>query len=304
MNVHVIDHHHQGFPQVIASYLLESPAGPVLIETGPQRTLPHLLAGLERLGLHPSDIRHVFVTHIHLDHAGAAGWWAQQGAQIYVHFVGAPHLINPTKLIQSAGRIYGDQMESLWGDILPCPSERITPLHDNETILLGDLAITAWNTPGHAFHHHTLVVEDIAFVGDLAGVRLPGTDWISVTTPPPEFHLENWRTSLSRVQSANLQTIYPTHFGPFTDVADHLRRMGELLEEASQFIYQHWSAGLERDELVARYIAWNREQAAAHGITPALFEHYQAANPLFMSADGIARYWQKRATTALTPPKA
>ncbi len=295
MNVHVIDHYHQGFPHVIASYVLESSIGPVLIETGPHRTLPHLLAGLAALGWQPADIRHVFVTHIHLDHAGAAGWWAQQGAQIYVHQVGAPHLVNPARLIQSATRIYGDQMDTLWGDILPCPSERITPLRDNDAIVVGDLTITAWNTPGHAWHHHTLVVEDTAFIGDLGGVRLPNSDWISVTAPPPEFHLESWRASLARVQAANLNLIYPTHFGPFHDVAEHLSRMDSLLEETAQFIHHQLSAGVARDDLVARYITWNQAQAAANGVPPALFECYQAANPLFMSADGIMRYWQKQA---------
>lgn len=293
MNVHIIDHYHLGYPHVIASYVLESSLGPILIETGPRPTLPNVLQGLANLGLKPDDIRHIFVTHIHLDHAGAAGWWAAQGAQIYVHPVGAPHLIDPTKLIQSAARIYGDQMERLWGEILPVPADKVTILPDNATVTLGDITLTAWDTPGHATHHHALVVDDWAFIGDLGGVRLPNTTWISVTAPPPEFQLESWYRSLDRVEAAGLRRIYPTHYGPVDDVAAHLIGIRRELENSAEFIRQHLLLGVERHDLIALYTQWSREQALTAGVPDEVFAQYEAANPLFMSVDGITRYWRK-----------
>src|SRR5690606_8936954 len=122
-----------GMSQVTAVYLLVGPDGPVLIETGPGSTLPAVRAALAAHGFAPADVRAVLLTHIHLDHAGAAGWWAQQGTPIYVHHVGAPHLIDPTKLLASATRIYGDNMGPLWGEMLAAPAERVTPLHDGDT---------------------------------------------------------------------------------------------------------------------------------------------------------------------------
>lgn len=293
MNIHTIDHFHLGLPHVIASYVLTSSSGPILIETGPRPTLPHVLAGLAELGLTASDIRHVFVTHIHLDHAGAAGWWAAQGAQIYVHPVGAPHLIDPSRLIHSATRIYGDQMESLWGEIAATPADKVTTLPDRTTITLGDVAITAWDTPGHATHHHTLVVGDIAFVGDLGGVRLPGVDWVSVTAPPPEFHLESWYKSLDRVVAAGFQRIYPTHFGVVDDVSAHFAEIRRQLGDSVAFVQRHLDDGVERDALVARYTQWSRVRALEHGVTEDVLAQYEAANPLFMSVDGIIRYCRK-----------
>lgn len=293
MNIHTIDHFHVGLPHVIASYVLTSSSGPILIETGPRPTLPHVLAGLADLGLAPGDIRHVFVTHIHLDHAGAAGWWATQGAQIYVHPFGAPHLIDPARLIQSATRIYGDQMETLWGEIAPAPADKVTILPDKATITLGDVSITAWDTPGHATHHHTWVVGDIAFIGDLGGVRLPGTDWVSVTAPPPEFHLESWYRSLDRVVAANFRRIYPTHFGVVDNTVAHFAEIRRQLRDSAEFVQRCLDEGVERDNLVTLYTAWSHARAQEHGITEEILAQYEAANPLFMSVDGIIRYCRK-----------
>ncbi len=174
MDLQIIDTQFQGMSQVTAVYLLVGPEGPVLIETGPGSTLPAVLHGLAKHGYSPADIRHVLVTHIHLDHAGAAGWWAQQGAQIYVHHLGGPHLVDPRRLIQSATRIYGEMMDTLWGEIVPAPADRVTTLYDGDTVSAGGLIFTALDTPGHANHHHSYLLETpdgrIAFTGDAAGV--------------------------------------------------------------------------------------------------------------------------------------
>src|SRR5215211_9540495 len=144
----------QGRPDAIASYLIRSGEAVVLIESGPGSTLPGLEAGLANEGLSPRDVTHLLLTHIHLDHAGAAGWLARQGAGVYVHPVGAPHMLNPEKLLASATRIYGDRMDSLWGEFLPVPESQLNVPKDGEEIAIGDLSFIPINTPGHAEHHY------------------------------------------------------------------------------------------------------------------------------------------------------
>ena len=321
MNLHILDTHFQGMSQVTAVYLLVGPAGPVLIETGPGSTLPAIISGLARHGLRPADIKHVLLTHIHLDHAGAAGWWARQGAQIYVHHVGAPHLIDPGKLLASASRIYGDRMDTLWGEFLSAPAEKVTALHDGDTVRAGGLTFTALDTPGHAYHHHTYLLSDddgrrIAFTGDAAGVRLPQFDVVDLPAPPPEFHLETWLHTLERLEAAAADVVYPTHFGPIGDISGHLGELRALMVDAVAFVAA-WVDALTggagdvagdltvvgdltgsgkpvRSVLLEEYIGWNRARAAALGLSPTAAESYELANPLFMSVDGILRYLRKR----------
>jgi glyoxylase-like metal-dependent hydrolase (beta-lactamase superfamily II) len=328
MNIHILDTHFQGMPQVTAVYLLIGPDGPVLIETGPGSTLPAILDGLAGHGFKPGDVRHVLLTHIHLDHAGAAGWWAQQGAQIYVHHLGGPHLVDPRRLIQSATRIYESRMETLWGEILPAPAERVTLLYDGDVVRAGGLAFTALDTPGHANHHHTYVLETleteflgrnsvstvgrnsvskIAFTGDAAGVCLPTVNVVDLPAPPPEFHMETWLATLDRLESEQFHTIYPTHFGPLPDVHGHLRALRTLMIDSVAFVAErlHGRAGWQpaapideavRSSLLADYIAWNRERAAALGLSQTAIDSYELANPLFMSVDGIMRYLKKKSS--------
>src|SRR5512138_855367 len=202
-----LDLNFQGRPYAIASYLIRSGDGVVLIESGPGSTLAALQAALAKEGLSPRDITHVLLTHIHLDHAGAAGWWAQQGAKIYVHPVGAPHMIHPEKLLASAARIYGDRMQTLWGDFLPVPENQLIIANDRETIEIGDLRFTPINTPGHAEHHYAYLFEDICFSGDVGGVRIPGYQYLRVPMPPPELNIERWHESIARLQKEKFKII-------------------------------------------------------------------------------------------------
>ncbi|MCO5191803.1 MAG: MBL fold metallo-hydrolase [Anaerolineae bacterium] len=294
MDIKTIDLEFQGTPQAIAAYLVQTSEGPILIETGPESARPILVTKLAAMGIAPTDINHVLVTHIHFDHAGAAGWWASQGAHIYIHHIGAPHLINPDRLIASASRIYGDQMETLWGQIIPIPAEQVTAVHDNDVLQFGDVTVTAWDTPGHAWHHHTYVIDNIAFTGDVGAVRVPGTNWISLPAPPPEFKLEVWLDSLERVQSADFTRIYPTHFGPFDDVTNHWELVRESLIASAEFIANAMQQGADRDTILARYSKWNRERASARAISDDVYTVFETANPLYMSVDGIMRYWRKK----------
>lgn len=292
--IHVLDLNFQGISEVTAAYLIVGPEGPILIETGPGSTLSTLLDKIRRHGFQPEQVRHVLVTHIHLDHAGAAGWWAQHGAQIYVHSFGAKHLIAPEKLLASAGRIYGDKMDSLWGDMLPAPADSVTEVCDNDILEVAGLKVKALETPGHARHHHVFVLGDMAFTGDAAGARLPGWSFLDVPAPPPEFELEVWQATLDRLLAQNFERIYPTHFGPVDDVQGHLQAVKKLVRETAVFIKSKMEDELTRDEIVGAYENWFAGRARAAGLTDAAIHQYVTANPLYMSVDGIMRYWRKR----------
>jgi glyoxylase-like metal-dependent hydrolase (beta-lactamase superfamily II) len=293
-DITILDLNFLGVPRAIASYLIRGPEGHVLVETGPGSTRERQVAELARLGLAPTDIRAVLVTHIHLDHAGAAGWWAQQGVEVCVHPFGAPHLIDPSKLLASAQRIYGDQMDDLWGAFLAAPAERVHSLADGAQVTLAGVTLTAWETPGHARHHFVYQVEDVALVGDLGGMRMPGVGHIRLPTPPPEFELEAWQASLARMRALNLRRIYLTHFGAVDDVDEHWARTSALLEEYAAFARQCLADGLERDDAVARFKAWEAARLAADHIDLAQYPAYHHLGPVGMSCDGLLRYWKKK----------
>ncbi|MBM4424333.1 MAG: MBL fold metallo-hydrolase [Chloroflexi bacterium] len=294
MQLHTLDLNFLNTPRAIASYVLVGPESAALIETGPGSCLQTALAGLRHLGIAPADVRDVLVTHIHLDHAGAAGWWARQGATIHVHPLGAPHLIDPSKLLTSAQRIYGDQMDYLWGEFLSAPVERVHIVNDGDTITAAGVEISAIETTGHARHHHTYRIGDIAFTGDSAGIRLPGSEYAVVPAPPPEFDLEAWEATVSRLAALDLKTIYPTHFGAVNDPAEHFRRYAPLVRECAEFIRARMEQGLTRDPIVEQYGAWHEERAEAAGLNAAMREHYNRVFNPDMGVDGIMRYWGKR----------
>ncbi len=293
MRVETLDLEFQNAPQVIASFLLFGDDGPVLVETGPGSTLPALVSALAGHGVAPGDVRHVLLSHIHLDHAGAAGWWAQQGAQIYVHPKGARHLIDPSKLLASAERIYGDRMETLWGEILPAPADRVTAVEDGEAIDAGGLGFTAIETPGHARHHHVYALGEVAFVGDAMGIRIPGSDWLDLPAPPPEFDLAAWKETLAILKKRGFETIYRTHFGPSDTASSEADRLGDVLDETTELIGSLLERGIERDEMLETYQDWVRHRLdeASAGERIRL---YEIANPRHMTVDGIVRYWRKR----------
>ena len=294
MEVITIDLRFRNIAQVIAAYVVVGPGGPVLVETGPGSTLERMQAGLGEHGISAADIRHVFVTHIHLDHAGASGWWAEQGAHIHVHWKGARHLIDPSRLLGSARRIYGDAMDDLWGPILPVPAKQLHELHDEDVVRVNGLEIFALNTPGHSQHHHTLRIGNVAFCGDAAGARMPGAKFITLPAPPPEFNLEEWQLSLARLLDLNLASIYPTHFGCVQDVRVHLEALASHLNQAAEFVRKCMRAGAGRREIIKHFVRWNRERALENGVRGEQFVWFETANPLDMSVDGIMRYWRKK----------
>jgi glyoxylase-like metal-dependent hydrolase (beta-lactamase superfamily II) len=203
-----------GFPGITGAFVVRGDKT-ALIETGPKSSLDHLLAGLAEAGIEHVD--YVIVTHIHLDHAGAAGTLAARwpDAKVFVHPVGAPHLADPSKLWSSASRIYGEAMDALWGGIDPVPGDRIVEVADGDAIDLGDVTLRAIETPGHARHHHAYLDESSGtlFSGDALGVRLPDVGVIRPATPPPEFDLEAAISSIGKVRDARPERLCFTHFG-------------------------------------------------------------------------------------------
>lgn len=292
--IETLDLGFQGTPETIASFLVVGSAGPVLLETGPGSTLPRLVEQLEERGFAAKDVQGVLVTHIHLDHAGGAGWWAQQGVPVYVHSAGAPHLIDPSKLLASAERIYGDRMDALWGQTLPAPRGKIIPVEDGDAIEVAGLRFRALSTPGHARHHHVYRLDDIGFMGDALGILLPGRKWIDLPAPAPEFDLEAWRESLQRIRQQEFSTIYRAHFGEVGDVAEQIDSFELILIEATDLVRQMMSEGLERSSMVDRYQSVMRDRATAAGLDQATAHTYELANPRDMSVDGITRYWRKK----------
>jgi glyoxylase-like metal-dependent hydrolase (beta-lactamase superfamily II) len=288
-----IDLHFQNMDQTIASYLIRQGDSVVLIESGPGSTLSALEAGLAREGLTPRDVSHVLLTHIHLDHAGAAGWLSRQGAQIFVHPNGAAHMLNPEKLIASATRIYGDRMQILWGEFLPVAESKLIVPKDAQEITIGNLKFIAIDTPGHADHHYSYLFGDLCFSGDVGGVRIPGYQYLRAPMPPPELHFGKWHESISRLRSVKFKRIAPTHFGIFEDVGWQLNELERNLDAAEQWLENIMPQNPTIEVLRDEFSVWIQEEGNAKNLSDEVIRAYALANPLGMSADGLMRYWKK-----------
>jgi glyoxylase-like metal-dependent hydrolase (beta-lactamase superfamily II) len=276
----LIDLLHLGRPKVIGAWLL----GDVIVDPGPGRCLETLLPMLER-----RPPRVLALTHIHLDHAGAAGSLLRRFPEIevWVHERGAPHLIDPTKLLESAGRLYGEQMERLWGEMLPVPRERIRVLAGGES--LGPFRVAY--TPGHASHHVSYLHEPTgrAFTGDVTGVRI-GEGNVLAPTPPPDIDLEAWRSSLDLIEGWSPRSLAVTHFGAYDDVAEHLADLRAQLEKAE---------AMARDLDEPAFASLVRARVADS--QPSERAAYEQAMPPEQSFHGLARYLrgrQARSTSA------
>lgn len=291
--VHTLDLNFQNRRDAIAAFLVPYSGGAILIESGPGSTIAGLKAGLAEHGYKVSDVTHVLLTHIHLDHAGAAGWLARQGAEVYVHPVGAPHMIDPSKLIASATRIYKENMDRLWGEFLAVPKEKVHIPEDGETITIGDTEFVAHFTPGHANHHIAYGFGDLVFAGDVGGVRMPSCDYVRLPLVPPELHLGKWQTSLELLLEKGYKRIAPTHFGIFDDAEAHIQNGLKAVASTDKWLEGIMPSEPSMDELGQKFTAWMYEEARNAGISEDDLKTYEIANPLHMSATGMARYWKK-----------
>jgi glyoxylase-like metal-dependent hydrolase (beta-lactamase superfamily II) len=291
--VQPLDLNFQGQAEAIAVYAIPHSDGVALVESGPGSTIPALEKALTRLGYGLRDVSHVFLTHIHLDHGGAAGFLSSLGAQIHVHPNGAPHLLNPEKLIASATRIYGDKMQTLWGDFLPVAAEKLTILQDGDQAPLGGLQVLALDTPGHAEHHLSYFIDGYCFTGDVGGIRISAYPYLRLPFVPPELHLEKWHASIAKLQALDVRHVVPTHFGIFDDPDWHFNAIHRVLDDVEGWLARVMPGDPPIEELRSGFVAWMEEQGRAIGLPDEVREAYLLANPLGMSADGLQRYWKK-----------
>jgi glyoxylase-like metal-dependent hydrolase (beta-lactamase superfamily II) len=291
--IYTLDLNFLGIEGAIASYLIPYDNGAVLVECGPGSTIPVLQAHLNSHGFDVNEISDVLLTHIHLDHAGASGWFAKQGARIHVHPVGAPHLLDPQKLLSSAGRIYGDKMELLWGEFLPVPESQVVIHQDQEFIEIENLTFRPLETSGHASHHFAYLLDGVCFSGDIGGVRMTGAHHIRLPMPPPEFHLESWRHSLEKLRQEEISQFIPTHFGIFSDPDWHLAALNKALDDIDNWMEEIMPKELPYKEFKAEFLKWENQRAQADNIDPHFLNVYRTANPPEISILGIQRYWRK-----------
>lgn len=289
----VIDLDFLNTPQSIATFVLNSSVGPILFETGPHSTYENLCTQIRNLGYQPQDIKHVFLTHIHLDHAGAAWAFAEQGARVYVHPFGKRHLLDPSKLYESAKRIYQDQMDRLWGQLHPIAASQLQIIEHGATIELGEHHIRAWHTPGHAVHHIAWQVGQTLIAGDVAGVKI--ADGLVVPPcPPPDINIEDWIASIELIRQLDIQTIYLTHFGGVTNVQEHLTELESILKDWANWIYPYWKAGKSAEYVTPLFVKYTQNQLKEKGVDEIGLKQYEAANPSWMSVAGLMRYWRKK----------
>lgn len=291
--IEIIDLHFQNLEHTIASYLLPSSDGPVLIETGPYSTYAQLQQGVEALGYQMSDIKHVFLTHIHLDHAGAAWALAEAGANIYLHPFGAKNMEDPSRLMESAKRIYQDRMDELWGEMKPIPAQQLIQVADNQVIEIGDLTIKSLHTPGHAKHHIAWQVEDAIFTGDVAGVKIDQGPVVP-PCPPPDINLEDWKTSIALLRKAKPTALYLTHYNKVEDIDKHLSDLAHILEDWAAWVKNQMAADLSNEEMVPLFMKYTAGQLRDQGLDEHAIQLYEAANPSWMSVAGLVRYWTKK----------
>jgi glyoxylase-like metal-dependent hydrolase (beta-lactamase superfamily II) len=291
-----IDLEFLGRPHAIASAIIQCEAGVAVVDPGPTTCLPALELGLQRQGVRWPDVRQILLTHIHLDHAGATGTIVREHPQIrvFVHDRGAPHMIDPQKLIDSASRLYGADMDRLWGEIAPVPAANLAILAGDERIEAGGRSFDVAYTPGHASHHVSYFDRSsgIAFVGDTAGVCIDG-GYVLPPTPPPDIDVEKWRGSLDKIEAWAPDTIFLTHFGPIGNVRPHLETLWQNLGEMAKWV-RHTLDEPGSDEERSRTFAERLRHDMRRQMNDVQIAAYPVAAPFELLWLGLARYWRKK----------
>jgi glyoxylase-like metal-dependent hydrolase (beta-lactamase superfamily II) len=273
-----LDLRHLGRERVIAAYLLQTEDGLALNDCGPTTCVPELKARLAERGLELSDVRHLLLSHIHLDHAGAAGVLVREHPELQVHVseIGAPHLIDPSRLEASARRLYGDEFDTLWGELAPVPEENVVVV-DSPVI-----GLECFPSPGHASHHVCYLDGDgTLYAGDAAGVRILPSSFVLPPTPPPEVDLEAWAATLDEIERRSPERLALIHFGVAEDPQRHLGELRRRLGDWSERV-RDGASEEQFEELAAADLGADREA-------------YQQAMPFWQSYAGLKRYWEKRA---------
>lgn len=285
-----------GQPHAIATAVVRAPGTTALVDPGPSSCLESLDLGLQQQGLRLSEVTHILLTHIHLDHAGAAGTIVRRypHVKVFVHERGAAHMADPGKLMASAARLYGDQMDRLWGEFAPVPEKNLTVLEGGEHIDAGGRSFEVAYTPGHASHHVSYYDRSsgVAFVGDTAGVCIDG-GYVLPPTPPPDIDIEAWNGSVARIDAWSPQTLFLTHFGPVQSAEPHLQALLENLEATAGIVRARLSEPGTDEEKTRRFADDLQRELRRH-MTDAQLAAYVVAAPPELLWPGLARYWRKR----------
>ena len=278
--VRPIDLHHQGVERVIGSYLVETSDGPAVFDCGPASALPKLEAGLRDRGVGLADLRHLLLSHIHLDHAGAAGAIVREHPHVQVHVsaIGAPHLVDPSRLEASARRLYGSAFDELWVELVPVPEANIRIVGDRV------VGLECFASPGHASHHVCFAHEDgTLYAGDAAGVRIAPSRLVLPPTPPPDIDVAAWYATLDELERRAPNQLALVHFGVFDDVGRHLSELRERLGEWERIV----EGGATQDEFVERVHAGLGE------LDDDDLQAVERAMPMWQSYAGLKRWVDK-----------
>lgn len=298
-----IDLNFLGRPEIIATAILHGSAGVALVDPGPATTIENLTKGLEKKGIRFGDIRQLLITHIHLDHAGATGTIIEMHPhiEVIVHARGGPHMIDPAKLLASAGRLYGQDMDRLWGKVKPVPAKNVRVVNGGETMSIVGREVKIEYTPGHASHHVSYLdtASRVAFVGDTAGIRRGSGTFVMPPTPPPDIDLEAWRESERKLLAWDPDTIFLTHFGPYHGARQHLQAMFENIADWSRIVRRLLAEpSTSDDDRQARFVDEALLELRRR-VGESESADYVRAGGLNYSWQGLARYWRKRLGSGL-----
>jgi glyoxylase-like metal-dependent hydrolase (beta-lactamase superfamily II) len=292
-----IDLNFLGRPEIVATAVLRDATGVALVDPGPSTTLDGLLKTLQMQGVGIRDVRQLLLTHIHLDHAGATGLLlrANPEIEVFVHEHGAAHLIDPSKLVASAGRLYGEDMKRLWGEVVPVPAARVRTLKGGERLSAGGRLLDVAATPGHAIHHVSYFDRSsgVAFVGDVAGIRRGSGTYILPPTPPPDIDLPAWRSSGDLIMKWDPDTLFLTHFGPYRSARPHFQQLFERLETWSAIVRRLLADDSIDDRERERRFVEECRNDIRRTVGESEADQYNRAGRLDFSWQGLARYWRR-----------
>jgi glyoxylase-like metal-dependent hydrolase (beta-lactamase superfamily II) len=292
-----IDVNWMGRPKSIAAALVQSDGVNALIDPGPTSTLETLRAEMRRHGVSVKDLHAILLTHIHLDHAGAVGALVKENPklEIFVHEFGAIHMADPSKLLASAGRLYGADMDRLYGSVLPVPEENLRALEGGETVTIGKRDFEILYTPGHASHHLTFwdAQDGTAFIGDVGGISVEGDEFILPATPPPDIDIEIWNHSLDAIAALRPAKLFLTHFGYATDPNAHIERYRERLATWSALVKNLLVAG-KTEEAAAQEFVDAVAGETNNAVSRSEADHYIFNGGLHLSWLGLLRYTKKK----------
>ena len=288
----------QGEEGIVGSYLLSGGNDLVVIDPGPESMMEPLLDAIRMAGFDPRNVTHILATHIHLDHAGAAGSLMRQmpKATVYAHSKGAPHLLDTSKVVASATRIYGERMQELWGKVEPVPAERLHTMEDSDVLHVAGRQLDVHYSPGHAVHHVIFFDPSSGelFAGDTAGVRLQGVDYVRPPTPPPDIDIEAWLNSIDMMEHLQPSVLYIAHFGPTHDISSHLSRLRTQLTTWGDFVLEQMREGKNEEDILAALILHTEPELLNISHDEHAVARYEIAANYPMSVQGYMRYWRKK----------